>query len=179
MNRRRFIQLMGLAAAGAALPWKFNLRQGFTSARAFAFSQSPILAKFVDRLPGLGPSGANGTGQYLTVMTPDTVTYSGSDYYKIVASEFKQKVHPSLPETTFWGYAQDGGPGDTSTKYLGGVIVAQADVPVRLTVRNNLPATHILPVDQTLTMWNGAPGHATGVNRISTHLHGGFPPLDQ
>ena len=43
-------------------------------------------------------------------------------------------------------------------------------------MRNNLPPTHILPVDQTLTMWNGAPGYATGVNRISTHLHGGFPP---
>ena len=93
-----------------------------------------------------------------------------------MASQFTQQVHPSLPATTFWGYAQDGGPGDTAKKYLGGVIVANANRPVRLTMRNNLPPTHILPVDQTLTMWNGAPGQATGVNRMSTHLHGGFPP---
>ena len=110
-------------------------------------------------------------------MTPDTGTYSGSDYYKMVASQFTQQVHPSLPATTFWGYAQDGGTGDLNQRYLGGVIVAQADRPVRLTMRNNLPTPHILPVDQTLTMWNGGGmGYATGVNRISTHLHGGFPP---
>ena len=73
----------------------------------------------------------------------------------MVASQFTQKVHTSLPPTTFWGYAQDGGPGDTAQKYLGGVIVATANRPVRLTMRNNLPATHILPVDKTLPMWNG------------------------
>ena len=54
--------------------------------------------------------------------------------------------------------------------------MAQANRPVRLTMRNALPSTHILPVDQTLPMWNGAMGAATGVNRMSVHLHGGFPP---
>src|SRR5664280_2326949 len=155
MNRRRFLELMGLAAAGAALPWKFNLRQGFTSARAYAFAQTPILKKFVDSLPGLTVAGANNLGQYLTVLNPDTDSFPGSDYYKVVAGQYTQKVHSSLPPTTFWGYAQDGGPGDQAHKYLGGVIVATANRPVRLTMRNNLPSTTLVPVDATVPNANG------------------------
>jgi spore coat protein A len=168
---------MGAAGAAAALPWQFNLRKMVLSgARAYAFAQSPILRKFVDSLPGLTVAGANNLGQYLTVLTPNTATFPGSDYYRVVAGQYTQKVHSSLPPTTFWGYAQDGGPGDLSHKYLGGVIVATANRPVRLTVRNNLPPTHLLPVDNTVPNANGVPGYATGHNRLSTHLHGGFPP---
>lgn len=179
MNRRNFLRIMGMAGVAAALPWKFNLRKfRFQAARAYAFAQSPILTKFVDSLPGLTLAGANNLGQYLTVMTPNDPgnLYPGSDYYQVVASPFTQQVHTSLPATTFWGYAQDGGTGDLAQKYLGGVIVANADKPVRLTMRNALPATHVLPVDMTLMGANGSPGGtATGVNRLSTHLHGGFP----
>lgn len=179
MDRRRFIRIMSLAGAAVALPWGFNLRKlRFQNSRAFAFAQSPILTKFVDSLPGLTSAGANNLGQYLTVLTPNDPgnLYPGSDYYHVVAGEFQQKLHTNLPPTTLWGYAQDGGPGDTSTKYAGGVIVATTDKPVRLTVRNNLPPTHILPVDDTISNANGIPGYATGHNRLSTHLHGGFPP---
>lgn len=176
MDRRKFLKIMGMAGIAAAIPWRFDRRRGLVGARAYAFSQTPILRKFVDELPGLTLAGANNLGQYLTVLTPDTTTYPGSDYYKVVASQFTQQVHSQLAPTTFWGYAQDGAPGDTAKKYLGGVIVAQADRPVRLTMRNNLPASHILPVDYTLPMADGVPGYTTGVNRMSTHLHGGFPP---
>ena len=94
----------------------------------------------------------------------------------VVAAQYTQKVHTSLPATTFWGYAQDGGTGDQAHKYLGGVIVATANRPVRLTMRNNLPSTAIVPVDDTVPNANGIPGYATGHNRMSVHLHGGFPP---
>jgi spore coat protein A len=146
--------------------------------RAYAWSQSPIIPKFVDSLPGLGPTGANNLGNYLTVMTADTDTYSGSDYYRVVALQGTQKFHTNLPSTPFWGYAQDNGVGvATDQKYLGGVIVASADKPVRMTMRNALPAAHILPVDMTAMGANGSPGGtASGVNRMSIHLHGGFPP---
>lgn len=177
MNRRKFLRLMGMATAAAAIPWKFDLSRGLMLNRAYAWSQSPIIPKFVDSLPGLGAGAPNNLGNYLPVLTADTDTYTGSDYYRVVASQATQQFHRDLPATPFWGYAQDGGVGDTSKKYLGGVIVANANRPVRMTMRNALPASHILPVDMTLMGANGSPGGtATGVNRMSVHLHGGFPP---
>ena len=49
--------------------------------------------------------------------------------------------------TRLWGYGQ--GPA-TSFRHLGGVIAAARGTPVQITFRNNLPATHILPVDTTI-----------------------------
>jgi FtsP/CotA-like multicopper oxidase with cupredoxin domain len=55
-------------------------------------------------------------------------------------------------------------------RHLGGIIVAQRGTPIQITFRNNLPATHILPVDTTI------PSAELAQNRIATHLHGGFVP---
>ena len=72
------------------------------------------LRKFVDKMPLLGPTGANniiqahGAGQYIPVAVPETVTFSGqpADYYEIALVEFTEKMHSDLPPTRLRGYVQ-------------------------------------------------------------------------
>ncbi len=141
---------------------------------AFAFSQSPTnLRKFVQALPGLGPSGRNEYGMYIPVAVPDTTTFPGSDYYKIDAGQYTEKLHPDLPKaTSLWGYADGTNAASPDFKYLGPIIVAHQDRPVRLSVTNKLPAAQILPVD-TDPFFVDAQAY---LNKISVHLHGGFVP---
>ena len=56
--------------------------------------------------------------------------------------------------------------------HLGGLILATRNVPVRIRFTNELPATHILPVDPTI------PGceSSAAQNRTAVHIHGGFVP---
>ena len=75
---------------------------------------TPGLKKFVDTLPGLGPTGANDLGQYIPVAVPDTTTYPGSDYYEIAVVQYRMKFHsrpaghaaarlrPALDERRAW-----------------------------------------------------------------------------
>jgi spore coat protein A, manganese oxidase len=163
ISRRRFMKMSAMAGAGVALS------NSLFSRKAFAFSQSPPnIRKFHIAIPGLGPTGANELGNYIPVLSPDTTTYPGVDAYKIVMGEFTQQVHPDLPgPTKFWGYA------DATTrdhKYLGGLIVAQKDRPVRLLAKNELPNKHPLPVDTTIM------GAELAQNRATVHFHGGFVP---
>ena len=67
---------------------------------------SPPLAKFVDKIAGLGPAGINGLGQYIPIAVKDTTTYLGSDYYEIAVVEFAEQLHSSLPPTRHRGYVQ-------------------------------------------------------------------------
>ena len=64
------------------------------------------LKKFVDTLPGLGPSAANDLGQYIPVAVPDTTTYPGTDYYEIAVVQYRMKFHRDLPATLLRGYVQ-------------------------------------------------------------------------
>jgi len=48
--------------------------------------------------------------------------------------------------------------------------VAQKDTPIQITFRNNLPTTHIIPVDDTIA------GASLPQNRTAVHLHGGLVP---
>ena len=156
MNRRRFFQSV---VGGAAL---LTLKR-----RAYAFQQSPAgLAKFGNgqALPGLGA---------IPVASPNTTLHPGTDYYKIIAEQYTQQMHPALGGTKLWGYADvTSGSQNPVHGYLGPAIVSKKGRPVQITYINNLPPTHILPVDRTIMGTNmGEPD-----NRMVTHLHGGFTP---
>ena len=126
------------------------------------------IRKFVDELPGLGRTGSNLLGQYLSVAVPDTTTYPGSDYYEIGLIQYRQKLSSDLPATLLRGYVQletnvmnvaagslhiqlsnanlDGTTTDIAgvfgfdmPQYLGTTIIAQKDRPVRVKFTNLLP----------------------------------------
>jgi len=150
------------------------------------------IRKFVDTLPGLGPTAANNLGQYIPVATPDTITYPGSDYYEIAAVQYTEKMSSDLPPTTMRGYVQlnNGTSGGANTvlpapvHYLGPIIIATTNRPVRIKFTNLLPTTTsggdlFLPTDTTImgagTGPNGGSENYTD-NRAVIHLHGGVTP---
>jgi spore coat protein A len=154
------------------------LYKAFGTSRAWAFAQSPTkIRKFITSLPGLGPTGANEIGQYIPLAVKNTIAFAGlqTDVYDIAVATFSERMHPDLPgKTDFFGYF------DLSTndqKYLGGAIVAKRGTPVILKVKNKLPSRHVIPVDPTIMAGpNGLTVGDLPVNRIATHLHGGFTP---
>ena len=160
-SRRQFIKTS--VVTGAALTLVPRI--------AWPFSQSPSgLRKFIQPLPGLGPTG-------IPVATANTTLRPGTDYYEIEVAQYQQQFHPDLPSSTLRGYADSvfglSGSGRPNHRYLGGLIVAKKDRAVWLKVKNNLPdGPHPLPVDSTIMgVVNGQ-----NDNRICTHLHGGFVP---
>jgi len=85
------------------------------------------MRKFVDKLPGLGPGGANALGQYIPVGVPETRSFSGqaADYYEIALVEYYEQMHSDLPGpfnlntpgalgTKLRGYVQIEPPGSTT-----------------------------------------------------------------
>ena len=141
---------------------------------------TPGLRKFVDGLPGLGSSGVNNLGQYIPVAEADTVSYPGSDYFEIAVVEYSEQMHSDLPPTRLRGYVQlstavvpgkmlplfdaDGNaillPDGSQAlavddpHYLGPLISATRDKPVRILFRNLLPTgvagDLFIPVDTTV-----------------------------
>ena len=94
-------------------------------------------------------------------------------------------MHTDLPNPThFRGYVDLGTGSPADPQYLGPLIVAQRDRPVRVTLTNQLgPGTFgnlFLPVDITLMGAGEGPLGPTGgyytQNRIANHLHGAFTP---
>ncbi|MEI7995053.1 MAG: multicopper oxidase domain-containing protein [Methylococcaceae bacterium] len=125
---------------------------------AWPFSQSPILSKFVQALPGLGPTG-------IPIATRSATRWNnGAWLYDLEVGEFLHQFHPDLPYSKCWGYADNGG----IHGYLGGVIVANKGDPVWIKLTNKLPPTHPLPLDTTIDGAEGPP------NRVTLHMHGGL-----
>jgi FtsP/CotA-like multicopper oxidase with cupredoxin domain len=198
MGRHRFL-LMGLVLMIAVLPWGGNLAFGNTGpAGATWYANSPsgpspipgnpttgtALRKFVDSLPGLNATGANNLGQYIPIAVANTSLYPGSDYYELGVQLFTEKVHTDLPNPThFRGYV-DLGVAAPAPQYLGPLIVAKRDTPVRVRITNQLglgtAGNLFLPVDTTLMGAGDGPlGPTAGYytqNRVSNHLHGAFTP---
>ncbi len=142
------------------------------------YATSPILQKFMAPLPGIPIAHA------------DTITYPGSDYYEIALQEFSQKMHPQLPATKLRGYVQINNGTDANNQntivpapiqYLGPIIVALRDRPVRVKFVNQLPTAGagdlFIPTDTTYMGAGMAPGGGTYTqNRATLHLHGGTTP---
>ena len=142
------------------------------------------IRKFVDSLPGLGYAARNNLGQYIPVSIPDTSTYPGSDYYVIELDQYQEKLGSDIPTTTLRGYRQTNTTDPTVSKpnYLGPMIIAQRNRPVRVKFVNNLPkgsgGNLFLPVDTTAMGAGMGPNGRTMYtqNRATLHLHGGATP---
>src|SRR5512138_3168837 len=154
--------------------------------------QSGGIRKFVDQLPGLcgvsrpetDAAGKNDLGQCLPLATADTTTFPGADYYEIGVKDYEMRFHADLPVTKkVRGYYQKNASGDPhDAHYLGPVILATRDRPVRVKLVNEVGTGDagklFLPVDPTL---HGAGLGPDGVNsyaenRATFHLHGGNTP---
>jgi FtsP/CotA-like multicopper oxidase with cupredoxin domain len=160
------------------------------------YANSPIIKKFVDGLPGLGPSNANNLGQFIPIAVADTTTYPGSDYYQIGLVNYTQKMHSELPPTQLRGYKDLSFSADGKAHYLGPLIIAQRDRPVRIMFTNLLPVSGtpgsnlFLPVDTSIMGAGMGPLDDGGApcdpmtatcanypqNRAVIHLHGGLTP---
>jgi FtsP/CotA-like multicopper oxidase with cupredoxin domain len=117
---------------------------------------------------------------------PDITSFPGSDFYVIGLVEYSQSMHSSLPATRLRGYCQLTAPTFTicaagQPYYLGPVILAAKNRPVRVLFKNMLPVgaggNLFIPVDTT---YMGAGAAADGMpypqNRATLHLHGGATP---
>lgn len=182
------------------------------------------IRKFVDSLPGLGPSGSNNLGKYIPIAIADNATYNGSDYFEIGLIQYSEKMHSDLNNTTLRGYVQletaanagvskhiplyyPNGTNITNATggqvfavdnphYLGPIIIAQRDRPVRVKFTNYLAigtdGNLFIPVDASVMGAGMGPMYPNGTtcnqmvagsmcanftqNRATLHLHGGNTP---
>ncbi len=159
------------------------------------------LRKFVDSLPGVGAANKNNLGNYIPIATPivgKPGVPADGDYYEIDLVEYNQKMHSDLPKKTKLRGYRDASPAfaNLSTQYLGPLIIAKRDRPVRLKFTNKLPTgaagNLFIPTDTTLMGAGMGPLTAAGApcdpaavgatcasytqNRATIHLHGGNSP---
>ena len=145
------------------------------------YANSPLIRKFVDTLPGLGAANANNLGNYIPIAIPDTTTFPGSDFYDIGVVTYTHQFNSDLPRTHLRGYKDLNPAADGQAHYLGPIIIAQRDRPVRAKLNNLLPTGAAgnlpIPVDTSLMGSGSGPGGSSFTqNRALFHLHGGLSP---
>ncbi len=150
------------------------------------YSNSPLLRKFVDSLPGLGYANRNNLGQFIPIAQPKpNPLFPNDDYYEIGIEEYRERMHSDLPAigTKLRAYV-DLNTADPNPvpHYMGPLIIARRDKAVRVKVTNMLPTGAagklFIPVDTT---YMGAGMGPDGMNRYTdnravVHLHGGNTP---
>jgi spore coat protein A, manganese oxidase len=82
-----------------------------------------------------------------------------STHYRVRLLEFKSRLHSQLPPTRLWGY---------EARYPGPTIEAEMDEAVSIRWENQLPWSHIFPIDSHI---HGAEPPSPAVRTV-THLHG-------
>jgi FtsP/CotA-like multicopper oxidase with cupredoxin domain len=172
--------------------WSWSPLPEFTDANAYIPNTG--IRKFVNQLPTFGALTPDLNLQ-LGVAVPDTITYPGSDYYEISLEEVTNyRFHSDLPAATkVRGYRQTNNGTNSTTQqntvappafsYLGPVIIAQKDRPVRVKFTNNLPTTAnggnlFVPTDLSMMGAGLGPNGTESYpqNRGTIHLHGGMNP---
>jgi spore coat protein A len=159
LNRREFLFKTGvLSAALSSSPTFFAQRLlGQTTPRVRRTLAANTLAPFVDPLP------------IPAVLQPNELRPSPLDanlkipYYRLPMRQAETKLHRDLKPTRFWGFNSTL-PGPTIESRSGqGLLVEWA---------NELPSSHLLPVDHNL---EGAEADKPLVRAV-VHLHGGRVP---
>jgi len=172
-SRRQFLQYSATVGAMAALQWGCSYRSTGTLAGGPYGVTSPHLRKFVDLMRGIGGSGipvAQADGFTAPVTGVQHYTVNIGAYNDVLHSDFvtqgRSAYISGFAGTKLLGYGQG-----TSFKHLGGLIIAQRNVPIQITFNNNLPAVQIMPNDTTLPQPQGQRW-----DRAAIHLHGGHVP---
>ncbi len=144
------------------------------------------IKKFVDTLAPLCPFGTNNLGNCIPVAEPNTTKFPGSEYYELGLKDYTTRFHSDLGTgTRVRGYYQkNAGVGSPAgqNSYLGPLILAKTNVPVRIHFSNDLASSAVggnlfIPVDTTLSGTGiGPDGSRYSENRAAIHLHGGNTP---
>ncbi|MCB0549718.1 MAG: multicopper oxidase domain-containing protein [Phaeodactylibacter sp.] len=116
--------------------------------------------KYVENLPLPGKINATNGGYFrmdMREVTQHLGLYTGG--VATPANKLYTKV---------WGYGMENG----TITYPGPTFVAMEDVGIDVSWNNNLPNTHLLPVDQTLH-WAAPPRYPRNGQPTVVHLHGG------
>jgi spore coat protein A len=139
ITRRQLLKGGTAGALGLIIP-----SAAFPAAPMAAASKPATVPLFTVRLP-----------------VPAKATPVSVNTFHVTQRQTRQRLHPMLGRTTVWGY-DDGATGPT---YPGPTIEVQKGTPVTVSWTNQLPTTHLLPVDTSLT------GGDASV-RTLTHMHG-------